>query len=234
MKHINNFNEFLNESKKTDELGIQFGESLIELFKKYGLDTYDVETTKISDRLYAAAGYRNQLKSGKYPTRWVWRNMNWEGKKELKSRFPAQKLEELFSKIPKSILVKLKKVLTKLFTDYVKKYLTDDNIEKSIKFELEYTNKDDDTKSILSLNDWPKTLKKFFNFVKKNDILPSYGFNPKELNVTTEYKNSKTGSVANSSFSTYYYYDIIINYRGKTFKFNDVLLNSSYYSGGWN
>jgi len=44
---------------------------------------------------------------------------------------------------------------------------------------------------------------------------------------------SEHSDVVSSSFSTSYYYDVEVKFLGRTFNFKDVILGSSYYSGGW-
>ena len=47
-----------------------------------------------------------------------------------------------------------------------------------------------------------------------------------------QYNRTNTGTVSNSSFSTYYHYDMEISIFGVNLSFDDV--HSDYYSGGWN
>jgi len=56
----------------------------------------------------------------------------------------------------------------------------------------------------------------------------------KKFTAKTKMTKSDHSSVVASSFSTYYYYDVDVKFNGKSFKFKDVQLGSSYYSGGWN
>lgn len=143
---------------------------------------------------------------------------------------------ELKDKLTEEEYAFIQKITKPAYEELIKKQLTDKNFEEVILFEFKdciHTKENDDIEQFLKGISLQNDMPDFFEFIKEK-ILNNKKVDWKSLKVKLKYVSSKNSDVVSSSFSTYYYYDVDVDFMDKKFHKENVRLGSSHYSGGWN
>ncbi len=180
-------------------------------------------------RLESALFIKQSLDNGYYPTYIGLQNLD---KKKLTT---IMKSYQIFDKLSSEELSHLQKQTKLQYERVVKSYVTDDNIESSIKYNIDLYNKRQPGVSLLLKTNIKKDIPKLFIFLK-GSILKGHmdAKEWKSLNVNEKFVDSKRGQIFGGSFSSTNYYNFEINIMGKSFKVNNIQAGSDYYAGGWN
>ena len=208
---------------KTKSPNKKFIKSLLKAFNKFPIlpDSRD----DISSYVYNLINVKNSYDTNTYPE---YSLLSYSDRKELYNIIPDYKIKDTLTQdelqfVQKSLNKKYIKVLGYLNDGTIRRY-----IKEKISDNTEYT---DNMKIINALSKMPE----LFEFIKQEVLNETItredwkSFNGVLSNISTE-----NISVVSSSFSTTYYYDVDVNFKGKKFTFKKVQISSAYTSGGWN
>lgn len=208
----------------------------IKLFKKALKSFGQVNTDDnnfLENTIYQSAVFIEALNNDNYPA--GYNGLSYKDRMELQKTFGFY--SEVKNKLTKSEINSLKKAIKPYYEDYIQKYWTDKAIDEYINKELTYHFRDADykIKRIINLS-FRRDFPELYDFIK-NRILAndSAGVKWKSFNVIKlDALPAEHSAVVSSSFTTYYYYNVELEFMDNRFKFDKVEISKSYYSGGWN
>ena len=132
----------------------------------------------------------------------------------------------------------LQKLVKRKYENFIAKEFEDRNVEEVIKWKIEKAINPDrysNEAKVMGLN-WSVKMPDFYKFIKDSYLNNQLSYSDWDTFEVVKYDQVRSdhGPVTSSSFSTYYYFDIEVKFKGKKFKYEDVRGGSTYYSGGWN
>lgn len=188
----------------------------------------------IEEKVDAAINFKRKLEKGNYPTSLT--GIDGEYKIALRDDLPSPyKIPEILTE---EELQALQSIVKPKYERVVEKFLSDDAINDYISYMvLETSNSKEvtDKYQFAGVN-YSKDFPEFFNYVK-DQLLEGGGLSIKDFqNMKVKFGkiHSDTSDVVSSSFTTFYYYDMDVEFDGKKFHADRVRVGSSHYSGGWN
>jgi len=203
----------------------EFIKLYLDAIRNFDMKNYDSRST--GDLMQAVLVIKDSM------DRDVWPNNYYGLPYSASSKLSALiKSHEITKTLSSEELLTVRKSLKPIYDKCINKTLTDENYEKWIKESIEefYPSSE-----ILELNfryDAPD----LFEFLKSKLSDINEGISRKDwenISVDSKMIDSTHSAVVSSSFSTDYHYSLVIKILGKTFKYDDVVLGSTYYSGGW-
>lgn len=159
-------------------------------------------------------------------------------KKQLQAKYGTSIYDIMKEMIPEEIdfIVKFSKPIAESF---VRSYFSDYEIDKWLSSEIESRFKSSGHGSqpeeyYFSGTSWSQpAMSKPLAFVKEL-IMKGSSIKWDDIKVSRKMLDSENSTVASSSFTTTYYYEVKLEINGKKFNLPKVAGGSSHYSGGWN
>lgn len=203
----------------------EFIKLYLDAIRNFDMSHYDYRSTE--ELMQGVLCIKDSMDRDVWPNNYY--GLPYAARTKLKALIEAYKIVNTLSS---EELITLRKALKPIYDKCINKTLTDENYEKWIKEKFEEFHPSSD---ILKLN-FKHSAPDLFEFLKSKLSDLNEGITDKEwkdISVESKMVGSTHSAVVSSSFSTDYHYSLVIKVLGKTFKYDDVVLGSSYYSGGW-